>query len=98
VFFLQAESTQFIGYVLLHKRGGTPYFRGSDFENRLKEARGEGCRLKREVGQADTPLNIKTDGQCLIVTPAQTPARREKFQTALEEGNRRYGKTLKRLA
>jgi len=47
---------------------------------------------------ADTPLNIKTDGKCLIVTPAQTPARQKKFQAALEEGNRRYGKMLKRLA
>jgi antitoxin MazE len=47
---------------------------------------------------AGTPLNIKTDGKCLIVTPAQTPARQKKFQAALEEGNRRYGKMLKRLA
>ena len=29
---------------------------------------------------ADTPLNIKTDGKCLIVTPAQAPARQTKFQ------------------
>ena len=47
---------------------------------------------------ADTPLNIKTDGKCLIVTPAQAPARQKKFRVALEEGNRRYGKMLKRLA
>ena len=47
---------------------------------------------------ADTPLNIKTDGKCLIVTPAQIPARQKKFLAALEEGNRRYGKMLKRLA
>jgi len=47
---------------------------------------------------ADTPLSIKTDGKCLIVTPAQAPARQKKFQTAMEEGNRRYGKMLKRLA
>ena len=47
---------------------------------------------------ADTPLNIKTDGKCLIVTPVQAPARQRKFQAALEEGNQRYGKMLKRLA
>ncbi len=47
---------------------------------------------------AGTPLNIKTDGKCLIITPSQTPARQKKFQAALEEGNRRYGKMLKRLA
>ncbi len=47
---------------------------------------------------AETPLSIKTDGRCLIVTPAQDSARQKKFRSALEEGNRRYGKMLKRLA
>jgi len=47
---------------------------------------------------ADTPLNIKTDGKCLIVTPAQTPARRKKFQAALAKVNRQYGPALKKLA
>ena len=47
---------------------------------------------------ADTPLNIKTDGKCLIVTPTQTPARQKRFRGALEEENWRYGKMLKRLA
>ena len=47
---------------------------------------------------ADTPLNIKTDGKCLIVTPAQTPAIQKKSRRALEEENRRYRKMLKRLA
>jgi antitoxin MazE len=47
---------------------------------------------------ADTPLNIKTDGKCLIVTPTQTPARQKRFRAALEEGNWRYRKMRKRLA
>lgn len=47
---------------------------------------------------AETPLSIKTDGRCLIVTPAQDRTRQKKFLAALEEGNRRYGKMLKRLA
>lgn len=47
---------------------------------------------------AETPLNIRTDGKCLIVTPAQDTRRQKKFRAALEEGNRRYGKMLKRLA
>jgi antitoxin component of MazEF toxin-antitoxin module len=47
---------------------------------------------------AETPLSIKTDGRCLIVTPAQDRTRQKKFRAALEEGNRRYGKMLKRLA
>jgi antitoxin component of MazEF toxin-antitoxin module len=47
---------------------------------------------------ADTPLNIKTDGKCLIVTPFQPPVRHKKFQTALAKVNRQYGPTLKKLA
>jgi antitoxin component of MazEF toxin-antitoxin module len=47
---------------------------------------------------AETPLNIKTDGKCLIVTPERDVARQKKFRAALAEGNRRYGKMLKKLA
>ena len=47
---------------------------------------------------AETPLNIRTDGKCLIVTPERDAVRQKKFRAALEEGNRRYGKMLKRLA
>ena len=47
---------------------------------------------------ADTPLNIKTDGKCLIVTPAQDPARQRKFRAALAKVNRQYGSALKKLA
>ena len=47
---------------------------------------------------ADTPLEITTDGQTLIVAPAGNPARKAKFKAALDETNRRYGRALKRLA
>lgn len=47
---------------------------------------------------AETPLTIKTDGKCLIVTPVQDAARQKKFRAALEEGNRRYGRALRKLA
>jgi len=47
---------------------------------------------------ADTPLSMTTDGKCLIVTPVRDPERQKRFRAALEEGNRRYGKMLKRLA
>jgi len=47
---------------------------------------------------ADTLLSVTTDGKCLIVTPVRDPKREKRFRAALEEGNRRYGKTLKRLA
>ena len=46
----------------------------------------------------DTPLSVTTDGKCLIVTPVRDPEREKRFRAALEEGNRRYGKALKRLA
>lgn len=47
---------------------------------------------------AETPLSVTTDGKCLIVSPIREPKRRKRFRTALEEGNRKYGKMLKRLA
>lgn len=46
----------------------------------------------------DTPLSVTTDGKCLVVSPAADPGRRKRFRAALEEGNRRYGRVLKRLA
>ena len=47
---------------------------------------------------ADTPLSVTTDGKCLIITPVREPQREKRFRAALAEGNRRYGKVLKRLA
>ncbi len=47
---------------------------------------------------ADTPLRITTDGRCLIVSPVRDEDEERKFKDALSEGNRRYGKMLKRLA
>jgi len=47
---------------------------------------------------ADTPLDISTDGQVLIVSPVRDANRQKKFKKALETTNRRYGKALKKLA
>jgi len=47
---------------------------------------------------ADTPLSITTDGRCLVVAPVRSRERQKRFRAALEEGNRRYGGMLKRLA
>jgi len=47
---------------------------------------------------AETPLNIKTDGKCLIVTPERDAARQKKFRDALAKVNRQYGPALKKLA
>jgi antitoxin component of MazEF toxin-antitoxin module len=46
----------------------------------------------------ETPLKIRTDGQTLIVAPADESARKKKFRAALAETNRRYAKALKKLA
>jgi antitoxin component of MazEF toxin-antitoxin module len=48
--------------------------------------------------EPQTPLKIRTDGQTLIIAPADDSARKRKFRKALDETNRRYGKALKRLA
>ena len=46
----------------------------------------------------DTPLDITTDGQVLVVTPVRDDARREKFSDALRSANKKYGRALKNLA
>jgi len=48
--------------------------------------------------KVDTPLDISTDGQVLVITPIQDEARQEKFKKALDATNRKYGRALKRLA
>jgi antitoxin component of MazEF toxin-antitoxin module len=47
---------------------------------------------------AETPLNVTTDGECLIVTPVRTAKRQKQFRKALEGVNRRYARALKQLA
>ena len=47
---------------------------------------------------ADTPLEISTDGQVLVISPVRDTAHQDKFQKALESANKRYGRALKRLA
>ena len=47
---------------------------------------------------ADTPLEISTDGQVLVISPATNQEHREKFSRALASANRRYGRALKHLA
>lgn len=47
---------------------------------------------------ADTPLDISTDGQVLIVSPVRDAKRRKRFEKALSKANRKYGRALRRLA
>jgi antitoxin MazE len=47
---------------------------------------------------AETPLEISTDGQVLVVSPVRDARRRKKFREALLSANKKYGGMLKRLA
>lgn len=47
---------------------------------------------------ADTPLDISTDGEVLIISPVRDEKRRKKFEEAVRETNRKYGRALRRLA
>jgi antitoxin component of MazEF toxin-antitoxin module len=47
---------------------------------------------------ANTPLSVATDGRSLVVTPARDEKRQRKFDDAVEDTIKRYGRMLKRLA
>ena len=47
---------------------------------------------------AETPLDISTDGEVLIISPVRDEKRRRKFEDAVAETNRKYGRALKKLA
>ena len=46
----------------------------------------------------DTPLDISTDGHVLVIAPIHDKTRRKRFDAALKNANRKYGRALKRLA
>jgi antitoxin component of MazEF toxin-antitoxin module len=45
----------------------------------------------------DTPLNITTDGQSLVISPVD-PVRRRKFRAAMDKVNSQWSDVLARLA
>ena len=47
---------------------------------------------------SETPLEISTDGNRLIVAPAGQSERRRKFEAAQRTAHQRYGKAFKKLA
>jgi antitoxin MazE len=47
---------------------------------------------------SETPLDISTDGQVLVIAPVRDEAHQEKFRQALQTVNRKYGRALRRLA
>ena len=46
----------------------------------------------------DTPLELTTDGCCLVITPIRKPADERKFQKAMENIHTRIGRAMKKLA
>ena len=46
----------------------------------------------------DTPLDISTDGQVLVISPVRDEAHQAEFKKALKTANKKYGRALKRLA
>lgn len=47
---------------------------------------------------AETPFEISTDGQVLILVPVRDAGRQDSFRAALDKVNARYPKALKKLA
>ena len=45
-----------------------------------------------------THLSIRTDGKCLIISPAPDEADERRFKASLRKLNKRYNRALKRLA
>jgi len=54
--------------------------------------------LKLLRATPDTPFEIVTDGECLVLTPVRNRAEEKKFQKALAMVHKRFGRAMKRLA
>jgi hypothetical protein len=48
--------------------------------------------------EADTPLEVSTDGRQLFVAPVQPSARRKKFDEAQERAHKQFSKAFQELA
>jgi len=46
----------------------------------------------------DTPFEIMTDGQSLVLTPVRDAQEEKKFEKALKGVHERFGRAMKRLA
>ena len=47
---------------------------------------------------ADTPLELTTNGDSLMISPIRDTARQEQLNASLDKINRKFGDDLKRLA
>ena len=46
----------------------------------------------------ETPFEIMSDGQCLVLTPVRNTKEEKKFQKSLQTIHARFGRAMKRLA
>ena len=46
----------------------------------------------------ETPIEITTDGKALVLSPVRDAARQAKFERALGNTNRKFGRALRNLA
>jgi len=51
-----------------------------------------------KIDPAETPMEMTTDGDALIVSPVRDAARRRKFEAAVERTHRKFGRMYKELA
>ncbi|MBI3826330.1 MAG: AbrB/MazE/SpoVT family DNA-binding domain-containing protein [Candidatus Rokubacteria bacterium] len=54
--------------------------------------------LARAKIDADTPLDVTTDGHVIVIAPARRRSRAAKLARIMEKTDHRYGRTFKRLA
>ncbi len=47
---------------------------------------------------AETPLEITTNGNSLLISPVENGERKDRLQVSLDKINEKYGDDLKRLA
>jgi antitoxin MazE len=47
---------------------------------------------------ADTPLELTTDGDSLLVSPVRDKKRQRRLRASLDKINRKFGEDLRRLA
>lgn len=47
---------------------------------------------------ADTPLELTTNGDAILITPVRDKRRQKRLQASLEKINQRFGDDLERLA
>ena len=48
--------------------------------------------------EPDTPIDIRTDGDVLVLVPRRDPERQKQLEEALKETNRQFGRALRNLA